>query len=73
MRIVLEQFYRFDQQRTRESSGNGLGLAICRSIVRAYYGSIDVKSLSGSEVTFPVILSICENADVGVSPDSMTS
>jgi signal transduction histidine kinase len=55
---VFERFYRGDKSRQRESytSGNGLGLSICRSIVAAHGGSIEVESSPGKGATFVVRL-----------------
>jgi signal transduction histidine kinase len=42
---VFERFYRVDQARTKgDSSGAGLGLAICRSIVIAHGGQMTLSS-----------------------------
>lgn len=55
---VFERFYRGDKSRQRESytSGNGLGLSICLSIVAAHGGTIDVESAPGKGATFVVRL-----------------
>jgi signal transduction histidine kinase len=41
---------------TKGSSGNGLGLLICRRIVRAHGGEIDVESKEGVGTRFTVRL-----------------
>ncbi|MCA9890505.1 MAG: HAMP domain-containing histidine kinase [Anaerolineae bacterium] len=41
---VFERFYRADKSHSREVPGTGLGLALCRSIVTAYGGDIQVTS-----------------------------
>ena len=45
---VVERFYRVDRARTKgDSSGAGLGLAICRSIVIAHGGQVTLSSNNG--------------------------
>ena len=53
---IFERFYRADTARTGKSAGAGLGLAICREIVRIHGGTIDVVSTAGEGTTFTVRL-----------------
>ncbi|HVX84717.1 MAG TPA: ATP-binding protein [Phycisphaerae bacterium] len=53
---LFERFYRVDPARSREAGGNGLGLAICKSIVEAHRGHIEVTSELDAGTTFTVRL-----------------
>jgi heavy metal sensor kinase len=53
---IFERFYRVDKARARSSGGNGLGLAICRSIVDAHGGRIGFETEVGRGSTFWVRL-----------------
>jgi len=60
---LFDRFYRIDKARTQsygekesQISGSGLGLAIVQSIVQAYGGSIEVRSVEGQGTTFQVFL-----------------
>jgi len=51
---VFERFYRVDAGRSRARGGNGLGLAICRAIVDALGGTIDLVSEPGRGTSIDV-------------------
>jgi PAS domain S-box-containing protein len=53
---IFEKFYRLDPQLTHAPSGTGLGLYICRELVRRMEGRIDVRSEPGVGSTFTVEL-----------------
>ncbi|HOM28951.1 MAG TPA: ATP-binding protein [Deltaproteobacteria bacterium] len=51
---IFEKFYRADK--SRSTPGNGLGLSLVQSIVKAHHGEITVNSRSGEGTTFTIIL-----------------
>ena len=53
---VFERFYRVDKSRSRIQGKTGLGLAICKAIVEAHSGTIEVTSQPGAGSTFLVRL-----------------
>ena len=53
---VFERFRRLDSSRSRRHGGAGLGLAICKTVVTLYGGTIRVASSSQAGTTFEVDL-----------------
>ncbi|MBA4364520.1 MAG: hypothetical protein C0398_00760 [Coprothermobacter sp.] len=53
---IWDRFTRVDPSRSRESGGNGLGLAIVRKSVEAMHGHVAVTSEVGKGSTFSIIL-----------------
>ncbi len=54
---VFDRFYRVDRSRSlRRAPGSGLGLPICRSIIEAHGGRIDLESKYGEGTTATVVL-----------------
>jgi PAS domain S-box-containing protein len=57
---IFEKFYRLDPNQTRGVGGTGLGLYICRELVRRMNGRIWVDSEEGEGSTFYVELPVAE-------------
>ncbi len=51
---IFERFYRVDKARSRETGGNGLGLAITRNAILLHRGSIKVHSVEKQGTTFAI-------------------
>jgi PAS domain S-box-containing protein len=61
-RRVFEKFYRLDPNMTKGIGGTGLGLYICRELVRRLGGRIWVESNNGKGSAFNVEIPIAESA-----------
>lgn len=55
---IFERFYQVEPSRNSELQGQGIGLAVVKSIVDAHHGSIKVESDEGKGTAFTVILPI---------------
>lgn len=53
---IFERFYRVDESRSRLNGGDGLGLAIAKTLSEGMGGSISVQSKPGEGSTFTIIL-----------------
>jgi signal transduction histidine kinase len=53
---IFERFYRIDNERTKDLSSTGLGLAIASELVEAHGGSITAENGDGSGTIFKILL-----------------
>ena len=57
--FIFEPFYRIDKSRTKDTGGYGLGLSLCKTIMEAHGGRIEIESTPdvGTTVSlhFPII------------------
>ena len=60
---IFEKFYRLDPHHRRGVSGSGLGLYICRELVRSMNGRIYVESDLGRGATFAFELPVAEPSE----------
>ena len=51
LRYIWEPFYRADKSRSKDTGGYGLGLSLCKTIIEAHGGAIDIRSIYGKGTT----------------------
>lgn len=49
--FIFEPFYRVDKSRSKETGGFGLGMSLCKSIMEAHGGNIEIESETGKGTT----------------------
>jgi len=52
---IFEPFYRVDKSRSRRTGGYGIGLSLCKTIMDAHQGKIEVSSTSGKGTLVKII------------------
>jgi two-component system phosphate regulon sensor histidine kinase PhoR len=72
-RLIFDKFYRVDPNLTRGVGGTGLGLYVCRELVRLMGGRIWVESAHGAGSTFFVDLPLGIDAPAGRAPEGQPS
>jgi PAS domain S-box-containing protein len=68
-RLIFDKFYRVDPNLTRGVGGTGLGLYVCRELVRLMGGRIWVESAHGEGSTFFVELPLAAEAQPALEPE----
>jgi len=53
--FIFEPFYRVDKSRTKDTGGYGLGLSLCKTIMEAHGGSIEIDSTMNVGTTVTLV------------------
>ena len=56
--FLFEPFYRVDKSRSKKTGGFGLGLSICKQIIEAHKGTIEIQSEQDKGTTVFISLPI---------------
>jgi signal transduction histidine kinase len=60
---IFEPFYRVDKSRTRDTGGYGLGLSLCKAIMEAHDGKIEVTSGPEEGTTVSLFFPLMKSGD----------
>ena len=55
---LFEPFYRTDASRSRKTGGFGLGLSLCKAVIEAHHGRIEITSRLGQGTRATVLLPV---------------
>ena len=58
---IFEPFYRVDKSRSKDTGGYGLGLSLCKTIMEAHEGKIEVQSKPEEGTTVSLFFPLGEN------------
>lgn len=58
--FIFDRFYRANDERIKNIEGNGLGLAITKSITERHNGRVNVKSEPGKGSCFTIMLPLAQ-------------
>jgi signal transduction histidine kinase len=53
--FIFEPFYRVDKSRSKDTGGYGLGLSLCKTIMEAHNGKIEITSKPGEGTTVSLV------------------
>ena len=67
--FIFEPFYRVDKSRSKKTGGYGLGMSLCKKIMEAHGGSIEIKSELNAGTTVYLKFTKYINYESRISPD----